>query len=158
MKTILVIYHTQQKGNTGKCAELVAQGCRQVAGVQVKLIDVNKARVDMDELVAAAGVALGTPDYFTYMAGGLKQFFDDALLASYGGAKTLGKPYVAFVTHGGGGGAVDSVVKLAGALKYTSAAPPLVCKGAPAGEAVQQAVALGKALAEAVAAKKQAAR
>lgn len=150
MKKILVIYHTQQHGNTGKCAELLAEGCRQVDGVEVKLIDVNTQRVDMDELVAADGVALGTPDYFSYMAGGLKQFFDDALLASYGGAKTLEKPYVAFVTHGGGGKAIDSVTKLAGALKYKEIAPPVVSKRAPEGETAEQAVALGKALAEAV--------
>jgi len=147
MKKILVIYHSQQRGNTRKMAELVAQGCQQVAGVETRLIDVNEQRVNIDDLVAADGLALGTPDYFTYMAGGLKQFFDDALLASYGGKETMNKPYVAFVTHGGGGGAVESVQRLAKSLKYRQVAPPVLSKGAPAGEVVQQSIALGKALA-----------
>lgn len=150
MKTILVVYHSQQAGNTRKMAELVAEGCRQVAGVDVKLINVNHERVAMDELVAADGLALGTPDYFTYMAGGLKQFFDDALLASYGGQETMNKPCVVFVTHGGGGGAVESVQRLCKSLKYREVAPPVLSKRAPAGETVQQSKALGKALAEAV--------
>jgi multimeric flavodoxin WrbA len=151
MKTILVIYHSQQRGNTRKMAELVAQGCQQVAGVEVELIDVNQQRVNMDDLVAADGLALGTPDYFTYMAGGLKQFFDDAMLASYGGQETMNKPYVAFVTHGGGGGAIESVQRLAKSLKYRQVAPAVLSKGAPKGAVVQQSTALGKALAEAVA-------
>ena len=152
MKKILVIYHSQQHGNTRKMAELVAKGCRQVAGVEVQVVDVNQERVDIDDLVAADGLALGTPDYFTYMAGGLKQFFDDALLASYGGKETMNKPYVAFVTHGGGGGAIESVKRLAKSLKYREVAPPVLSKGAPSGEAAKQATALGKALAEAVSA------
>ena len=150
MKTILVVCHSQQHGNTRKMADLVAQGCREVAGVEVRLIDVNAQRVAMDDLVAADGLALGTPDYFTYMAGGLKQFFDDALLASYGGAETMNKPYVAFLTHGGGGGAIESVQRLAKSLKYREVAPPVLSKGAPAGDVVQQAIALGTALAGAV--------
>lgn len=150
MKRILVIYHSQQRGNTRKMAELVAQGCREVKGVDVKMIDVNKARVDMAELVSADGLALGTPDYFTYMAGGLKQFFDDALLASYGGQETMNKPCVIFVTHGGGGGAVESVQRLAKSLKYNEVAPPALSKGEPKGDAAKQSIALGKALAEKV--------
>lgn len=150
MKRILVIYHSQQHGNTKQMADLVAEGCRQVAGVEVAMVNVNDERVDMDALVAADGLALGTPDYFTYMAGGLKQFFDDALLASYGGAETMNKPYVAFLTHGGGGGAIESVQRLAKSLKYREVAPPVLSKGAPAGDVVQQAIALGTALAGAV--------
>ena len=151
MKNILVVYHSQQHGNTRKMAELVADGCRQVSGIKVTLVDVNQRRVDIDALVAADGVALGTPDYFTYMAGGLKQFFDDALLASYAGKETMNKPCAIFVTHGGGGGAVESVQRLAKSLKYREVAPPVLSKGAPKGEVVQQATALGKALATAVA-------
>ena len=96
-------------------------------------------------------MALGTPDYFTYMAGGLKQFFDDALLASYGGAETMNKPCAIFVTHGGGGGAVESVQRLCKSLKYTEVAPPVLSKGAPDGDTIEQSKALGKALAEEVA-------
>jgi NAD(P)H dehydrogenase (quinone) len=150
MKKILIVYHSQQHGNTRQMAELVAQGCRQVEGVDVRLINVNESRVDMDALEAADGLALGSPDYFSYMAGGLKQFFDDALLGSYKGKMTMGKPYVAFLTHGGGGSAIESIQRLARSLKYREVAPPVLSKRAPEGESAALAVELGQALAAAV--------
>jgi len=151
MKRILVVYHSQEKGNTRKMAELVAQGCRKVKGVEVQLVNVNEERVSVEAMEAADGYALGSPDYFSYMAGGLKQFFDDLCLASWAGKKVTGKPYVAFLTHGGGGSAIGSIEKLAKAMKLDQVAPSVVCKGAPAGEAAKQSVALGKALAQRVA-------
>ena len=53
MKHILIVYHSQEKGNTHRMAELVAEGCRQVAGVEVEMVNVNERRVDM--AVAAEG-------------------------------------------------------------------------------------------------------
>ena len=73
MKTILVVYHSQEKGNTHRMAELVAQGCREVEGVDVRMINVNEQRVDMDAAEQADAYALGSPDYFSYVAGNLDQ-------------------------------------------------------------------------------------
>jgi multimeric flavodoxin WrbA len=82
------------------------------------------------------------------MAGGLKQFFDDLCLASWGKRKVTGKPYVAFVTHGGGGGAIKSVEKLAGDLKLVRVAESVLSQGAPSGAGAEASIALGRALAE----------
>jgi NAD(P)H dehydrogenase (quinone) len=152
LKKILVVYHSQEKGNTRKMAELVAQGIQSVAGVEAKLINVNEQRVDMDAAEQAAGYALGTPDYFSYMAGGLKQFFDDLLIAAWAGRPVDKKPCVAFLTHGGGGRAVGSVEGLIGSTKLEKVADSVVCKGAPEGEDAERSIALGKALAEHVSA------
>jgi len=149
MKRILVIYHSQQSGNTKKMAELVAEGASE-AGVEVELVNVNERRADMAAVEKADGLALGTPDYFTYMAGGLKQFFDDAMIAEWGGKKIKGKPCVVFVTHGGGGGAAASVEKLAKALEFKQVGESLLSKGAPSGELLERSKALGKALADAL--------
>ena len=151
MKKILIVYHSQEKGNTRKMAELVAQGCRQISGVEVELVNVNERRVSMDAAERADAYALGSPDYFTYMAGGLKQFFDDICLASWSKRKVTEKPYVAFVTHGGGGGAIQSVEKLAASMKLIKVADSILSRGAPAGEAVEQSIQLGRKLAEHVA-------
>jgi len=151
MSKILVVYHSQQRGNTRKMAELVAEGCRQVEGVEVEMVSVNEERVDMDAAEAADAYALGSPDYFSYVAGGLKQFFDDIYIANQAGRGVAGKPCVLFLTHGGGGRAIDSLEKLAKAMKLESVAPSLSCQGAPSGEAAEQAVALGKALAQEIA-------
>jgi len=152
MKRILIVYHSQEKGNTKRMAELVAQGCRKQPGIDVELVNVNEKRVDMDAAEKADAYALGSPDYFTLMAGGLKQFFDDIMLASWHKKQTLGKPYVAFLTHGGGGGAIKSIDKLADACKLVRVADNVVCKGAPEMPAdVKSAIALGEALAAHVA-------
>ena len=149
MKNILIVYHSQEKGNTRRMAELVARGCRQVKGVTVQSVNVNETRVDMAAAENADGYALGSPDYFSYMAGGLKQFFDDILLASWSGRKTLEKPYVAFLTHGGGGKAIESIEKLAKATKLVRVADSVSCSGAPQSEQdVKRSIQLGRALAE----------
>jgi len=148
MKTIMIIYHSQQYGNTRKMAELVAEGCRQVGGVQVTLVNTNEQRVDMKAFVACDGVALGSPDYFSYVAGGLKQFFDDAWIAKRAGQSTTDKPYVAFLSHGGGGRAITSLEKLAQSMQYVQVAPSVLSRGAPSGQVADACRALGKALAE----------
>lgn len=151
MKRILVIYHSQQKGNTHKMAQLVAEGCRKVQGVQVDLINVNERRVDIDTAEQADAYALGSPDYFSYMAGNLKQFFDDIVLASWGGRKVLEKPYVAFMTHGGGGAGLASIEKLASSAKLKKAADSVMVVEAPeSAQDRQKCIDLGEALAKAV--------
>ncbi len=151
MKKIMIVYHSQQFGNTKAMAKLVAEGCREVRGVSVKMVNTNEQRVDMDEFAACAAVALGTPDYFTYMAGGLKQFFDDVTLASWAEKPVKGKPYVAFCTHGGGGGAIKSVEELAKSCEFEKVAPSVLSRGKPTGQTIKAARALGRQLAEKVA-------
>ncbi len=152
MKTVLVIYHSQEKGNTHRMAELVAQGCRDVRGVAATMINVNEQRVDMDTAEQADAYALGSPDYFSYVAGNLKQFFDDILLGFWNGRETTGKPCVAFLTHGGGGAAMASLEKLAKATKLVQVASGVACKGAPESEAdVEASIDLGRRLGQHVA-------
>jgi len=102
MKKILVIYHSQQFGNTKMLAEALADGVRE-AGVDVELINTNEHRVTMKEFMSADAVALGTPDYFSYLAGTIKTLFDDIYLWDRAGEPVKGKPAVLFLSHGGGG-------------------------------------------------------
>jgi len=102
MKRVLVIYHSQQFGNTKILAEALADGVRE-AGAVVELINTNEHRVTMNEFVSADAVALGTPDYFSYLAGTIKTFFDDLYLWDKAGEPVKGKPAVLFLSHGGGG-------------------------------------------------------
>ncbi len=102
MGKILVIYHSQQYGNTKALAEAVADGVRD-AGAEVELVNTNQRRVALDEFLAADAVALGTPDYFSYLAGTIKTFFDDLYLWDQSGQQVRGKPAALFFSHGGGG-------------------------------------------------------
>jgi len=102
MSRILVIYHSQQYGNTKILAEALAEGARE-AGAEVKLINTNEHRVTLDEFLAADGAAIGTPDYFSYVAGTIKTFFDDIYLWDQSGKPVKGKLAALFFSCGGGG-------------------------------------------------------
>lgn len=145
MASILVVYHSLG-GNTKKMAEAVAAGARSVAGTEVSVKTGLEATAD--DLVACDGVALGSPDYFSYVAGGLKDFFDRAYYPSQG--KVTGKPAVAFASAGGPPTVVLKVLEQAiGWFKLKKAADSVGASGSPSPEALSECKELGRKLAEA---------
>jgi multimeric flavodoxin WrbA len=103
MSSVLVLYHSQEHGNTKAMAEAVAEGARE-AGAKVTLVNTNEQRLDLEQYRSADAVAFGTPDYFGYIAGGLKVFADDWYIAKGHAREGLeGKSYGLFYSHGGGG-------------------------------------------------------
>ena len=80
MASILVLYHSQQYGNTEAMAKAVAAGA-QGAGAEVTLHNANEERFDVSRYRACDAAAFGTPDYYSYIAGTLKVFLDDWFLA-----------------------------------------------------------------------------
>ncbi|MHC4983139.1 MAG: flavodoxin family protein [Planctomycetota bacterium] len=103
MASILVLYHSQQHGNTHEMAEAVAAGARE-AGAEVRLLNTNEQRLAIDDYRKVDAAAFGSPDYFSYIAGGLKVFLDDWFIAKNEDPEGLtGKPYALFYSHGGGG-------------------------------------------------------
>ncbi|HJR76749.1 MAG TPA: NAD(P)H-dependent oxidoreductase [Nitrospiraceae bacterium] len=71
---VLVAYHSVS-GNTEKMAEAVAAGARTVPGAQVLVKRVGQ--VTADELFAADAIVVGSPVYWSNMAGEVKTFFDN---------------------------------------------------------------------------------
>ena len=102
MGKIIVIFHSQQYGNTKMLAEALAEGFRE-AGADVSLINTNERRLTVEEFLATDAFAIGTPDYFSYVAGTIKTFFDDIYLWDQSGKPVKGKPAVLFYSCGGGG-------------------------------------------------------
>ena len=98
----------------------------------------------MEDAEAAAGFALGSPDYYSYMAGQLKTFFDRAY-AIRGGL--TGRPCVCFLSHGGGGHAIESIEDLVSSINMTKVAESVSVKGAPDGEDETRCIELGRTLA-----------
>lgn len=96
MAKVLVVYHSGT-GNTKAMAEAVAEGAKEVAGVEVILKEAEQASVD--DLIDADAIAFGSPTYFSYMAGALKALFDKAYLSR---SEIAGKPFAAFTSGGGG--------------------------------------------------------
>lgn len=71
---VLVAYHSLF-GHTERMAEAVAEGARSVPQTQVVLKRVGK--VTAEELFAADAIVLGSPVYWSNMAGEVKAFIDD---------------------------------------------------------------------------------
>jgi len=143
MSKVLVVYYSLS-GNTEAAAKAVADGGRQ-AGAEVVL----KKGTDAvpDDLLNCDAVALGSYDAFSYMAGGLKDFLDRAFYPTQG--QVTGKPYGAFLTHGGGGRAMASIESIAQAFKLKKAAEPVSVVNRPDDAAIAKLRALGEALAKA---------
>jgi flavorubredoxin len=103
MKSILVLYHSQEYGNTAAMADAVGEGAR-AAGADVTLVNTNEQRLDIERYRHFDAVAFGSPDYWGYIAGGLKVFVDDWYIAGKSNREGLeNKPYGLFYSHGGGG-------------------------------------------------------
>jgi flavorubredoxin len=108
----LVIYHSQEHGNTEAMARAVAEGLKE-AGLQVVTLNTNQDRLDCTTYPSYACVAIGTPDYFSYLAGGLKMFLDDHYIEEQRGTQGLfNKPVALFYSHGGGGKVKQPLVSL----------------------------------------------
>ncbi len=70
---VLVMYHSRT-GNTKALAEQIAEGVRDVEGVDCVLKPVGD--VDLKDLFAADGIIAGSPSYYGVMAAELKAVFD----------------------------------------------------------------------------------
>ena len=144
MGKVIVIYHSQQFGNTKLLAEALAEGARE-AGTEVNLVNTNERRVTLEEFLFADGVAIGTPDYFSYVAGTVKSFFDDLYLWDQSGKPVKGKPAVLFFSCGGGGKVKQPFESLA--QRFFKQVGKTVGIQRPINdEAKKQCVALGKEL------------
>ncbi len=144
MGKVLIIYHSQS-GNTKAAADVVCEAAKGVSETEVVFKEALDA--DADDLLACDAIAVGTPDYFSYMAGGVKDFFDRTFYPTQG--SVTGKPCGIFLTHGGGGRAVESVKNICGSFKFRIIDPPVSVVNSPDEEATKALTKLGVLLADA---------
>lgn len=145
MATVLVVYHSQS-GNTEEMAKAVARGAKAVVGTEVVLKKAKDAF--LEDLVSCEGIAIGSPDYFSYMTGAVKDFFDRTFYPSQG--KVTGKPCVLFVTGGGGGGpALESLERICRSFKFKKVGK-VTTAGKPSSGVIVECEKLGNQLANTV--------
>ena len=143
MAKVLIIYHSYT-GNTEEMAKAVAEGASGAGEVTVK----KAFDATADDLLACDAVAFGTPTYFGYMAGALKDFFDRSLAGARG--KVDGKPFAAFASMAlEKRAAIDAVEPIAGFFGLKKIADGPLAKGKPAPEILDECRELGKKLATA---------
>jgi NAD(P)H dehydrogenase (quinone) len=148
MTSILILYHSQQYGNTEQMARAVAEGAK-AAGADVTLHNANDERFDIEAYRAFDAAAFGSPDYYSYIAGTLKVFLDDWYIAK--GKNPAGledKPIALFYSHGGGGAVKGPLEKLFARLGY-QVGETVESLRAPSERVVASLRELGRALAEA---------
>ena len=143
MSRILIIYHSQT-GHTQKMAQAVADGAGSIEETEVVLRKAGDATTE--DLLAADGLAVGTPENFGYMSGMVKDFFDRTYAAAQD--RVFRKPYVVFVSAGNDGtGAVNAIERIAMGYKLKKVYPPVVCKGPVTEPVLEQCRELGATLA-----------
>jgi len=143
--TILVVYHSQT-GNTRQMAETVAKGARSIENVRVVLKEAADAGID--DLLQCDGIAFGSPEYFGYMAGMLKDFFDRTYEAARGRREVFKKPYVVFISAGNdGAGALMSIDRICRGYPFRKVQEPLIARGAIDEALLTECETLGKTIA-----------
>ena len=150
MTKALVLYHSQEFGNTAAMAEAVADGLRD-AGCEVDMFNTNEGRFDVTRFPQYDCAAFGSPDYYSYIAGTMKTFMDDHYIHDVrkGLQGLKEKPYVLFCSHGGGGRVIDAMERIFKRIG-TQIGEPVSSRGRPDAQGVEKCKALGKELAKAV--------
>ena len=147
MTTVLIVYHTLS-GNTEKMAKAFAEGVNGLQGTEVVIKKAFDAT--LEDLLGCDAIAFGSADYFSYISGALKDFFDRTYYPSQG--KVTGKPYAAFATGGRGGEkALEVLDRLCGSFKFKKAVEGVAVAGVPSSEVLAKCNEAGKKLANAVA-------
>ncbi|MBO3797566.1 MAG: NAD(P)H-dependent oxidoreductase [Thermoproteota archaeon] len=148
MVKVLILYYSRG-GNVEALARAVAQGVEKVEGATAELKRVDYATVE--DLISCDAVAFGSPNYFGYMAGLLKDFFDRAWSIR---EKVAGKPAAVFTCGGSSSdSALLSIERIFPAFKMEKAAGGIVWglreKGSPFEKDLSELKRLGETLAKA---------
>jgi len=143
MKTLLIVYHTGGV-KTAQMAEAVERGARSEENVRV--VVKRCAEAGPEDLLAADGLILGTPENFGYMAGMMKDFLERVFYACEG--KVNGRPWAMFVGAGqDGSGAVNSVERIVLGLRLEKKSEPVIGLKELTPEVLQKCEELGAAFA-----------
>ncbi len=151
---VLVMYYSVS-GNTKKLAESVAKGVKEVSAVECVLKEASE--ITRDDFLSCDAIIAGSPVYFGTMAGEIKKVFDE----NVGVRKNMeGKIGAAFTTSGNvSGGKETTMISIIQAMMIYGmliVGDPMsatghygtACVGAPDREAADNAVKLGRRVAE----------
>jgi len=109
---IAIIYHSET-GNTAQMAELVAQGCEGVAGVEARCMSIDEA--DDTYVTDASAVIFGSPTYEGSCSWQMKRYLDTQ---PAGLADKLGGVFASQNWPGGGGASFAEMTMIAAMLVH----------------------------------------
>ncbi|HOW55276.1 MAG TPA: NAD(P)H-dependent oxidoreductase [Syntrophorhabdaceae bacterium] len=148
MVKILIVFHSQT-GNTRRLAEAVASG---VSGTEKAEGDLKRAiDATAQDVRRCDAVVLCSPEYFGYMAGAIKDFFDRTYEELKDDAQSLKKPYAVVICAGNDGtGALNHIERLCKGYRFKRVQHPVICKGPVTKEVLAKCYELGRTIAEGV--------
>lgn len=127
MCSILILYHSQT-GNTERMAKNVAKGAGSIKNVEPVLRRASEAT--LKDLLECDGLAIGSPEYFGYMAGMIKDYFDRTYEDAKGRKEIFKKPYVVFISAGNDGtGALNSIERICIGYQLKKVYEPVLARG-----------------------------
>ncbi len=145
MTTILVIYHSQS-GNTEKMAASVAEGATSVENAEGVLKKAGDATIE--DLRACDGIAIGSPEYFGYMAGMIKDFFDRTYTTVSADSNAFRKPYVVFVSAGNDGrNTLVQIERIVKGFPFKKVYEPVISRGEIKADILSSCFEMGQTIA-----------
>lgn len=148
MVEILIIFHSQT-GNTEKLARAVAQGVDETAKARALLK--RAAHTVAQDLRDCSAVVICSPEYFGYMAGAVKDFFDRTYDELKDDATVYKKPFCIVISAGNDGSfALSHIERICKGYRLKKVQKPIVCKGEVTEEVLTRCVELGSTIAEGV--------
>jgi len=127
-------------------AMAVAKGSSSIKNVKTVLKEARETT--LDDLIGCDGLAIGSPEYFGYMAGALKDLFDRTYYQARGRKEIFRKPHVVFISAGNDGtGALRSIERICVGYQYKRVHDPVVATGEIGGTILDRCEELGKTIA-----------
>ena len=148
MADILIIFHSQT-GNTEKLARAIAQGVEETTNVRAVLK--RAADTVAQDLKNCSAIIICSPEYFGYMAGAVKDFFDRTYEELKDDAAVYKKPFSIVISAGNDGTfALSHIERICKGYRVKKVQKPIVCKGKVTEEMLARCVELGSTIAEGV--------
>ncbi|MBY5457456.1 flavodoxin family protein [Rhizobium beringeri] len=111
---LVSIVYDSGYGHTARVAEAVAEGVREVDGIEAKLVAVADGAMDWYALERSDAIIFGSPTYNGLISAKLKQFFEDSTKAAWSELKWRNKIAAGFTNSGAQhGDKLNSLVSMA---------------------------------------------
>jgi multimeric flavodoxin WrbA len=151
MVNVLIVYHSQS-GNTEKLARAVAQGVADTENARATFKHASIATAQ--DIRDCDAIVICSPEYFGYMAGAIKDFFDKTYEELKDDQKIWKKPYCVVISAGNDGSfALSHIERICKGYRFKKVQHPITCKGPVTEEMVKKCFDLGMTIAEGINAK-----
>jgi len=109
-------------------AQAVARGVNSIENARATLKEAMET--SLDDLLGCDGLVLGSPEYFGFMAGAMKDLFDRTYYQARGRKEVFKKPYVVFISAGSDGhGALRSIERICVGYQLKKVYEPVIATG-----------------------------